>query len=192
MSDKGGLQLLPESRKKLEIKIPGENRLVQIGGILITLVLILGIGGKFYNHSLTNKVTDLDNQIKDIEAKRDKKGEQNLLIINRQISLLNKVFAEHIFWSKGLGILANSLENNVQFKNFSASTNESKINFRAATNSYSSIAKQIASFVSIDSIKDLSLDNISTLTDGSIEFSVTLNFDSGKFLKQPKTDEANH
>ena len=183
MADKNGLQLLPENRKRLEINIPGENKLIYAGAALAVLVVLATVGLAFYNSRLNGQIDELDNQIREIETKRDKKTEENLVVLSKQLALLGKVFSEHIFWSQGFGILGNALQNSVQFQNFSTSLSEGKVTFRAVTNSYATIARQIASFVSHESIKDVTLDSVNTRTDGRLEMSMTLHFEPGKFLK---------
>ncbi len=184
MADKGGLQLLPETRKRLEIKIPGENRLLYIGSALIVLALLLGLGGRYYNQTLIDKIMSIDTQIMELEKERDKKAEENLLIIDKQIGLISELFNDHIFWSKGLDLIGNNLQNRVQFKSFTTGSGEGKITFRAGADSYSTVARQIASFISNEAIEDVALENVNVLTNGTIEFNMTLNYDSSKFLKQ--------
>lgn len=184
MPDKEGLQLLPETRKKIELKIPGENRLLIIGAVFLVLVAVTAGSFSFYQRSLENKISALDEDIKTNEAQRDKTAENNILILNKQVGLLNRLLSDHILWTKGFGRISNDLEAQVQFKSFAVNLNENKITMRAATNSYATIARQMASFVNDESIKDVSLDGVTVLTNGTMEFSMTLAFDPAKFVRK--------
>ncbi|MBI2062096.1 MAG: hypothetical protein HYT64_00130 [Candidatus Yanofskybacteria bacterium] len=184
MADQNGLQLLPETRRKIEVKIPGENRLIYLGITVLILMIILTSGLYFYQSSLENKKTDLDAQIASLEKERDKKTETNLLTLNKQLSLISTLLDSHIVWSKALSKVENLLQPQVQFLSFSAAVSDNRFEFKALANNYTVVAKQIAAFVSDDSIKDIALNNVHILTSGKLEFSVKIEFDKTKFLKE--------
>ncbi len=184
MADKGGLQLLPETRKKLDIKIPGENRLISIGVVLLIIVLGLSGGLWFYGNSLAAQVSDADAQLAQLEKERDKKGEQNLLILSKQIAITNQVLQKHTYWSTGLSKLESALQNNIQFKSFSSNIGEESLNVHALADNYATIARQLAALVADDAVADVSLNGVNALTNGRLDFTVKVNFDSLKFLKK--------
>lgn len=183
MFDQNGLQLLPESRKKIEIKVPGENRIIYIGTVVLILTLVLVGGLYLYKNSLEGKKNRLDAEIVNLEKKRDKKVESNLLILNKQLSLISKLLDSHVLWSKALAKIESLLEPQVQLLSFAATVSDNRFEFNAKALNYTVVAKQIAAFVSDDSIKDINLTNVHVLTDGKLEFGVKLDFDKNKFLK---------
>ncbi len=183
MPDQNGLQLLPETRKKIDIEVPGENRLVYIGITVLILTFVLTGGLSFYKDGLENKKTELDSEIVNLEKGRDKKVESNLLTLNKQLSLISKLLDSHVLWSKALSKVEGLLQPQVQFLSFSAAVNDNRFEFKAKALSYTVVARQIAAFVSDDSVKDINLTNTHVLTDGKLEFSVRLDFDKTKFLK---------
>lgn len=185
MADKGGLQLLPENRKRIDVKIPGENRLINIGAVLTVLVLIITGGLWFYGNSLTTKIADDDKQIATLEQQRNnlKEAEQKLIILSKQIGTTNQILKNHIYWSKGLSRIESALQTNVQFKSFSAVLGDESFRIQALGDNYTTVAKQLAAFVADDSIKDFTLDNVTSLTSGKLEFNTKINFDRAKFLQ---------
>ena len=184
MPDQNGLQLLPETRRKIEIKIPGENRLIYIGIAFLVLMLAL-IGGLYYYRSiLEDRKTGLDVRIVGLEKDRDKKVETNLLTLSKQLSLISTLLDSHIVWSKALGKIEGLLQPQVQFLSFSAAVSDNRFEFKALATNYTVIARQIAAFVSDDSIKDIELTNVHVLTNGKLEFSIKLEFDKTKFLRE--------
>ena len=184
MADQNGLQLLPETRRKIDVKVPGENRLINIGIVILCLTLIL-IGGLFYYKGiLDKKLVQLDTDIANLEKERDKKAESNLLTLSKQLNLISKLLDSHIIWSKALSKIESSLQPQVQFLSFSAAVSENQFQFKALATNYTVLARQIAAFVSDDSIKDVSLNAVRALTDGKLEFNIKLDFDNSKFLKE--------
>jgi hypothetical protein len=184
MADKGGLQLLPDTRKKLDIKVPGENRLISIGVVFLVVVLVVSGGLWWYSDSLANQVADADAQLAQLEKERDKKAEQSLLTLSKQISITNQIIQRHTHWSTGLTKLEAALQNNIQFKSFSSNIGEESLNVHALADNYATIARQLAALVADDSVEDVSLNGVSSLTNGRLDFTVKINFDSLKFLKK--------
>ena len=183
MADRGGLQLLPETRKRIDIKIPGENRLISIGITLLVLVAVLYGGLWWYSESLTTRIGDADTQILALEKQRNKEAEQNLITLSKQIDITNQILNKHAYWSAGLSRIESALQNNVQFKSFSAVSGEEGFQIRALSDTYATLAKQIAAFIADDAIKDITLDGVNTLTSGKLDFNAKITFDKAKFLK---------
>src|SRR3989344_8691061 len=148
MPDQNGLQLLPETRRKIEIRVPGENKFVYAGITILVLMLILVGGLYFYKGILENKKTELDIKITDLEKDRDKKVEANLLILSKQLSLITTLLDSHVIWSKALGKIENLLQPQVQFLSFSATVSDNRFEFKALATNYTVVARQIAAFVS--------------------------------------------
>jgi len=183
MSGQGGIQLLPETRRKIDVRIPGENRWTYAG--LIMLVLAFALTGilMFYRKSLENKLTQFDSDITNLESQRNKAVETNLLTLNKQLSLTSRLLNEHIFWSKALNRVEALTHPQVQFVSFNATAEEGKFEVKAITHNYTVLAKQIAAYVSDDLIKDINLGDVHVLTSGRLEFSINISFDKAKFIR---------
>lgn len=188
MSDqKGGLQLLPETRRRIDIKVPGENRFVFIGAAILAVVLVLFLGINFYNGSLVNKIASIDNDLINLEKQRDKANEASLLLLDKQLALISTLLNNHIYWSQGLAKIEGLLQNQIQFETFAASTIDNRFTFKALAANYTVVARQIAAFISDESIKDTSLNSVNTLTNGKLEFNMKLDLNRPKFLNQQDT-----
>ena len=183
MADQGGLQLLPETRKKIEITTPGENRLITAGGVILLITLVFAGTLYFYMKSLENKLGTLDTEIAALEQRRDKQGEQNILIFNKQISMLSNILNSHAYWTTAFSKIEGLLQNQIQLNNMTTSLSDSKIDFGATAANYTTIARQIAAFLSDESVKDVALNRVNTLTNGQLEFNMQIIFDRTKFLK---------
>ena len=182
MANQNGLQLLPETRKKIEIITPGENRPIMTGGVLLAITLALAGGFYFYKKSLENKIISLDTEIMALEQQRDKQAEQNILTFNKQITMLSGLLNAHAYWTTAFAKIEGLTQNQVQFDNITTSLAESKIDFKAVAANYTTIARQIAAFVSDESVKDVNLNKVSSLTSGRLEFTMQIVFDKSKFL----------
>lgn len=188
MSDqKGGLQLLPETRRRIDVKVPGENSFIFVGAAILAAVLVLFLGIKFYNSSLINKIASIDNDLVNLEKQRDKKNEAGLLLLDKQLSLISTLLDNHIYWSQGLAKIEGLLQNQIQFETLAASTMDNKLSFKALAANYTVIARQIAAFISDESIKDASLNSVNTLTNGKLEFNMRLDLNRPKFLNRQDT-----
>ncbi len=185
MADKGGLQLLPETRKRIEIKVPGENRWIYTGMVLCALVLAIYGGLWSYQNNLNNKISDIDNQLTSLENQRNKKTEGALLVIAKQLKLVSDVFDNHLYWTTGFSKIEASMQNKVQFKSL-VSDKTGLFRMHAVSDNYTTIAKQLAAFVADDSVKDVILNNVSTLNNGQLDFNAQITFDKSKFLARPK------
>ena len=184
MPDQGGIQLLPESRRKITIKTPGENRWVYAGVAALVLVFSVAAVLAFYRSGLEDQVAGLDANLTNLEKKRDKKVEENLLTLSQQLTLTTSLLNNHIFWSKALAKVEALTQPQVQFSTFNAMAEEGRFEIKAFTLNYTVLAKQIAAYVSDDSIKDIDLSNVHVLTNGRLEFTIRITFDKNKFIKE--------
>src|SRR3989338_374699 len=183
MADTGGLQLLPETRKKIEITTPGENRSLVIGVAVFAIVTVLAGGLYFYKNSLENKLVSLDASIVALEQQRNKQAKQNILVFNKQISILSNFLSKHYYWTVGLSKVEGLTQGQIQFDSMTAVAADNKIDFKATAPNYTTVARQIAAFISDESIRDVNLNKVSALTNGRLEFTMQILFDKSKFLK---------
>jgi len=182
MPNIGGLQLLPETRKKIEVRVPGQNKPVVLSLVFAVAVLGLYFGLMFYNNSILSSVSRADEQLAALEKSRDRKLEQKLLGLKDQLSVVGPLISSHLFWSQGFSKIQSLVQPQVQFKSLNADGPAAKIIFQATAASYTTIAKQIAAFYTDDSITDIILNKASLLPGGRIDFTMQLMFDPAKFL----------
>ncbi len=186
MPNVGGLQLLPETRKKIEVHVPGQNRLVVLSLVFVLLIAGLYLGLMFYNNSILSSIAQTDEQLAALENSRDKKLEQKLLDLRGQLAVVGPLISSHSFWSQGFTKIQNLVQPQVQFKSISADGTAAKIIFQATAANYTTIAKQIAAFYADDSIADIILNKASSLPTGRVDFTMQLIFNPNKFLMKSK------
>jgi len=182
MVDRGGLQLLPETRKRIDIMTPGENRLLMIGGVVFALVVVLTIGIYIYQNILETRLASLDADIVALEQQRNKPAEQNILIFNKKMSMLLDLLDKHTHWTTGFSKIEGLAQSQIQLSSVTAALAENKIGFEGVAANYTTIARQIAAFLSDESINDVKLNKINTLSNGRLGFSMQIVFNRSKFL----------
>ncbi len=182
MPDIGGLQLLPETRKKIALSVPGENRYITLGVVFVALVLAIYFGLTSYTNSIRVSIASIDDQLANIEKSRDKKSESHLLDLNKQLGVVAPLLGTHLIWSAAFTRVQNLLLPQVQFDFFNADAITNKYVFKATAPSYTSVAKQIAAFYSDDAITDVLLSKVASQPTGKVEFTIQFYFDQNKFL----------
>ncbi|MBI2676791.1 MAG: hypothetical protein HYX21_02490 [Candidatus Yanofskybacteria bacterium] len=182
MPEQGLIQLLPETRRKLEIKLPGENRPVYLAtGFLVLVFLVFG-GLKIYSSSLKNNLKSLDQEAVALETSRDRAFESELLVLNKRFALSSGLINEHIIWSGALSKLQNLMPKQSQMDTFFADSQAGKIELKGRAVSYTVIAQQIASFLTDEAVADIELNKINSLSSGVLEYDMKIVFDKNKFL----------
>lgn len=186
MSDAGGLQLLPETRKKIEISMPGQNRSLVFAFIILALVVGLYFGLLAYEQSIFANLTSIDNELANLEKSRDKQLEARILGIDKQLNVANPLISSHLFWSQAFTGIQSLVQPQVQFRSANADVLSKKMVIRAVAANYSTIARQIASFYTMDAISDIILNKVQGQSSGRLEFIMQISFDVGKLLNKIK------
>ncbi len=97
---------------------------------------------------------------------------------------MTTLLANHIFWTKALGKLESAGQQQIQLKSLAASAAKKEVIASGRAPNYTAIARQIASFVADEAVKDVNLSDAKVSNIGGIEFSMQLLFDESKFLRK--------
>lgn len=182
MPDQGGISLLPESRRRLEITVPGENRPLYHGGAVLLLVILIFAGLKFYTSYLTSGLAEIEGEFNLIENQRDRQFEQEVLKLNKQFSLVGNTLKGHLIWSNVLSSVQSRIPSQIQIRSLLGDTNEAKLEISGRALNYTTVAKQIAALLSYESVTDVTLDKVSVFSSGVLEYNMRVRFDKNKFL----------
>lgn len=184
MDGKDGLKLLPGTKKKLGIKVPGENRFLYIGSAILGAALVAMLALGRYQFSLEKQLGQLNDQLVESERARDKKGEQNLRVLKERMTLVSNILEEHIYWTKAFSLIESLLQSQIRFKSFVGLTEGNKIRIQGQAASYTVLAKQLAAFFTDRSIVDIALGKVSVTANGMVEFSLEIIFDKSKLIQK--------
>jgi len=181
LADVKGLQLLPETRKKIEVVMPGENRWLYSGIIFLILCASIVGGLYFYSSSLSAKIAEIDSQLAAMEGDRDSAFEREVLTLNKQLALISQLAGNHIYWTKSLDKLETLAVDQVQLTSLKMES-DGKIALSALAGNYSALARQIASLTASDAVTDIDLGTIKGRTDGKLEFNLSILIDKSRMI----------
>ena len=162
--------------------MPGQNRPLVLVFIILAIILGLYFGLAVYKQSLLSSVTLIDGQLSDLEKSRDKELEIKLLTLNQQLNAVNLLIGSHPFWSDAFTQIQGLVQPQVQFQSVNADMLSKTILIKALAANYTVIARQIASFYTIDSVTDIILNKVQSQPTGRVEFTMQMFFDPNKLL----------
>ncbi|MEK7506909.1 MAG: hypothetical protein AAB566_02560 [Patescibacteria group bacterium] len=182
----GELQLLPETKKKIEFSAPGQSQLLVFAAVFFGL-LLAGYGGLiYYNTVVLGKIDGVNAALDQVEKSRNRKDEDKLLKLKNDLAIVQPLLENHVYWSAAFERVQKLVQPAVQFNSLTVKLDRNEYAFKAVTGSYVTIAKQIAAFYTDDTITDVAVGKITSLPNGRIEFDVQLILDTEKVLKKNK------
>lgn len=181
------LQLLPETRKRIEIHARGENTLLVASLALAVLVAGVYLVAFFYHASVLSSIQSVDNDLAALDQRRDKAVEDKLLTLYKKLKVATPLLDSHYFWSDGLARIEKLIQPQIQFKTFNAQVPDKKIIIKAEAASYTAIAHQLAAFLSDPTLSKLALNKALSLPTGRVEVSIQFEFDPAKVLIRQST-----
>lgn len=176
------IQLLSGSRRKLEVKVPGENRPLYIGLVFLTVAGGLWGGANFYFASLRDQLINLDGELAALESSRDRASEQAILVFDKRLTLADGLVSNHLVWSEILKKIQAATPLTVQFLTLHTNGTNGWVDIRATASSYTVVAKHLAALLADPIFTDISLNKISGLPSGFLEYNFKISFNKQKLL----------
>lgn len=189
MAQTNEIQLLTgKSGQKIDIKTKASkrNKLFIVGAVSLIAVLSVGFFLVYLKSNLKQEIVNIDSELNTLETKRDKNFEKEILVIKKQLILVSDLLDKHTYWTKALASLEDLLQNKVQVVGLEFGVIGNEVSIIGSAANYSVIAKQIASFLSNDLIKDVTLQETKAQNTGIIEFGMKLTINANKLLKNDK------
>ena len=183
MGDIGGLQFLPTQKKEFSWNAFSGKSILFV--ISLALIAVLGIAYMFLHFKTSSAMEDigtLDGKLEAIYSARDKKQEEELLGLNKQLGTTRSLLQAHIYWSQGLGELQNMIEPRVRFTTLNATIDKHTFIFHAFADNYATVARQIAAFYQNENITNVTLSKVGGSGSGLVEFDVELTVKPSLFL----------
>lgn len=184
MADNGGLQFLTETKKKIEVSVPGQNRLLVFSLIFLALIMAVYGGLVYYKGLLATELDQVNQQLVEIEKARSKKDEDSLLKLKDDLALVKPLIENHISWSEAFAKIQNLIIPQVQFDSLGVKLDKKEFTFKAFAPSFTVVAKQLAAFYADSAIRDVSVGKISSLPNAKVDFSAQLVLDLDKIIKK--------
>jgi|SRR3989344_2821494 len=176
------IQLLQETRTRLDLEVNGGKKLLVIGaGVLIaSIVWVLVLEG--HKNSLENDITRIDSELTTLEANRDKKFENDLITLDRQLSVISGLLDKHTYWSNVIVKMEKLLQDRVQITRIELKES-STVDLDGLAANYSTVAKQIAAFLTDSSVEDVGLRGVRANNAGLIEFTMQVKIKPQSLLR---------
>lgn len=185
MPYKGGVQLLPETQRRPTLaSYTSGNSYFYAAVVIIIGVLALGAVISSYSYSLKDKIATIDGQMGESEKARTKEIEQELVAASRQSKIMKQLLAGKMYWTQALDMMERMTQSSVSLTRLEANATKGTISFRASADSYASVARQIAAFVSVTGVDDITVKSIKANARGRVEFDGELLIDALKLLKK--------
>lgn len=184
MADKGGLQLLPDTRRKIEVRTPGENRMLIFGFIAMAVVAGLYFGLTMYIEGLNQEISDVDGQIIALEERRNKKAEAELSTLFKQVQIISGILDSHAFFSRAFEKLELLVSPKIELETAQITSGEKRITLEISAASYGDVARQISSFLSEGGVKDLEVGQLSPDNSGRISTTLTIFLKGEEFFSK--------
>lgn len=181
--DGGGLQLLPGTKKRLGIKVPGENRFLYIGSAILGATLVLMFALDRYQTSLMNQVDKLNTEIQSLEDKRNKRDEADLRLAKDRLAVTADLIVNHAYMTQLFSWLEDILQSDIQITDFGYKS-DGKISIIGVASGYTVVARQIASFLADSKVLDIGVGELKSKSDGTVEFTLTLTLELDKIIKR--------
>lgn len=176
MAQNSEIQLLPERRKEIEVKIPGENRTLFLGFAIAGIVLVSFLAVSIYSSSIKGDIDLLASEIKSLDAQRNKDVETQILSVQNHFTIVGEILNDHLVWSYLLGKIQSKTSPQFQFNTMAISIDDERISVEGEIVNYTVLARQIASYLSDEVIKDVTLDEARLLPTGRIRVTMRILF----------------
>ncbi|KAF0190310.1 MAG: Uncharacterized protein FD167_6133 [bacterium] len=175
------LQLLPGTKKRLGIKVPGENKFLYAGSAIFGAVLVTVFALGRQEVSLKANIKQINDEIVAQEQKRNKNDEAEIRSTKDRLSLIQDLIDKHVHWTQAFTWLEGMLQSSVQIKNVSM-TAEGDLDITGRATNYTIMARQIAAFLTDDRVIDLQIGKIGSNSEGMIDFDLSLKVDFTKII----------
>jgi hypothetical protein len=182
MPDIGGIQLLPETRKKINYRAPGQNRYLFFSLGFVALIFAIYMGLKYYSDQQMAILNDIDNKLVANEEARSKTDEAKLMEVKASLDRVTPLLTGHILLSQGLTHMQSLINPKVQFSNLSVNVSKKEYAFKGKADSFAVVAKQLAAFYADKTITNVNVSRMTVSPDGIIDFGMTLNFNIAELL----------
>ncbi|MFA6365320.1 MAG: hypothetical protein WCW78_02880 [Candidatus Paceibacterota bacterium] len=159
-------------------------RLMIFSGVLFAFSIFIFFGIRFgYTGYLDNQSTQIDQQLETLAKKINETDQEKFIGFYSQIVNLRMVLEKHLYISNVFKILEKYTIQPVVFKDASFDTVSNAIQVNGSTDSFNSLAQQMAILGKAPEITRVSLDTISLQLSGGVNFLIKLQVQPAFLLK---------
>ncbi len=183
MPYKGGVQLLPESERRPTLRSYTSGNTYFYTAIVIGIfILVASATLATYKKSLNDQIDQVRAEIVAGDAARNLTEEKALITASKQSRTMKQLLEHKLYWSQAFQRLEQMTQSSVKFVNFNAKVQKGSIEFKAAADSYATVAKQLAAFAAGAGVKDFTIGKIETTSKDTVEFTGEIFIDTKAML----------
>lgn len=161
-----------ETRASKRSFFKGLSRYLRISIGFILLVGLSGIGAIMIKSFLEKKTETLTQQIQELNTKRSRALERDILQFPLQVGTVSDKFKEHLYGSKIFTFLRENTMQDVLIISVGFNNDTRFLDFDAAAGSFETLAQQVVLLRSKKEVEEVKLSPIKLLDDGKVGFSI--------------------
>lgn len=174
MSTNGGLQFLPQEHRFHLAGLPGTSGLLSLSIVFLIVAIGAYVALTYYAKTTESEIAAIDGKLELIQKSRDKSIEDSLTDFSQQLSTVRGLLASHVAWSNIILDMQHSIDSKVRLASLEVETSQKRISLRGFSDSYATVAKQIASLYHNAVVKDLTLSRVQSVNKGGVEFTMQI------------------
>lgn len=174
---------MPETQRPPTLKSYTRGNRYFWWGIGIALFVIIAAAVlSSYAASLRDEIGALDGQLDQLEKTRNKDQETVLLDAAKQSQVMRTLLAGKLYWTQALTQMERMTQASVRLVSLQGSSVKGTIVFSGIADSYATVARQVAAFVSTTGVDDVSINSVRSTTQGTVEFDGELEINANELL----------
>jgi hypothetical protein len=157
------------------------NIFSKTGGIILALLILslLIFGGLlFYKNKIKTNLEDINQEITNLESKRDNSSEFSIYYADKKINLVQNLFKDHVYWSKLFVKIQELVVPEVYFSDLKSTFFEDKLEvvLTGKATTYTALAKQMTGFKEDPLVEKISLTGTTLSEAGGVDFDFSIVF----------------
>ena len=146
--------LSPSSARKIDVKVPGENRLLY-SGVAIFVLILIAIGGLyFYKGLMKRNISTMENSLNSAKERFEPAKIVQLQVLDKRLNASNEILSKHIAISPIFETFQSITLKNISYTKFNYGVDENNnggiiIKMSGIAKGYESIALQSDIFAKV-------------------------------------------
>jgi len=186
------INLIPREYRERKLGIKAIFSKMTIIALAVLILSLLFYGGLlFYKKNLNKNLEAINQEIFELEQKRDPKTEKAMVDLDKRINILKILFENHIYWSNLFEKLQELTITQAFFTGAQVELAENVAKFSAdgGTSTYTNLARQIVAFQEDSSVSSVRVGGITLDEKLGIKFSITVEFLKKTLLKDSESND---
>jgi hypothetical protein len=186
------INLIPREYRERKQGLKGLFSKTTIIALAVLILSLLFYGGLlFYKKNLNKNLEAINQEIFELEQKRDPKTEKAMVDLDKRINILKTLFENHVYWSNLFEKIQELIITQAYFTGAKVEVSENTAKFIAdgGTSTYTNLARQIKSFQEEPTVNSVKVSGIALDEKLGIKFNITVEFLKKILLKDSESND---